>query len=797
MGHGSSIRAGETISTNKGTYVLGEIMTVMVHGDNSTWYNLRVDGHWLDTIQTNATGYYEGNYSISGSNHLGVGTHEIQLESGGHTLARKQVEVREGLTLWVSEYTHSTVYLGGETMWVRLYGENNKTYFLNVTNMTGHISYPHSGGHFSVTTNNTGVAVFNITLNIGDDDYDLNLYNGSTFIQHRYFEVRSVSVAASLDKGNYGVYLMSEHLHAYVSIFWMKSHTLLNNANYKWWIVDAANSSMSFGPYASNKPEFDTQPLTFYTMGNNPNIHMMPNREYVLKVEYDNTNSTGKHYDVAYVHFYTGTLSASISMSAMDGSLSPGKRALISLYTFARYGTTATTSALGNVKVDYINITITKHWQTLWSQNYTNYGYTDTSGKSVMIWNIPNVETGSEINIKAGVTINNEHYTVSDVEWIYSEVKLSISTDRDFYLAGETMNINMRAYSPTSVSLLGYDVWIYNSDRLFYYATTTSDNLQYQVPTNYSGNLDVQVVAYFSNGETRQASENVMVYYGYIYLSASQDYYFKAGDNIIIYSEFRSQVMHPSTLLYKVMDDSGNIVMEMNASLTRFTFTVPNDQSEQYTIMVEAIDGNYYASNTLVIQKFEGYFLSTNILTKSKYQSMVYEPGQTIKISYNITKYGNFEPHVIVLHWDIFNTNYHWEKVITENEFSGVISLSLPKELKGGYVIEVWVTDSEDTPSTWNLLTVNVEQGSWSMQDIAGMPMLSFINLILVIVAIIIGIVALMMLRGRGEKPALIPTKRSKKKGAPKPYSPEGEETTEEPEEEKVVNEEEEDLGEI
>ncbi len=799
MAHGSSVRAGETITTDKSVYVVGEIMNVVVHGENTTDYDILIDGHWIDTIQTNATGYYSGNYSVDSYNNLNPGVHKIQLElsySSG-VIASTQVVVRKGLTLWNSEYTHTNVYLSGEKMWVKLEGENNKTYFLNVTNMTGHVAYPSNGGYISVTTNNTGIAVFNITLNIGDDDYVLNLYNGSKFIQDRYFEVRSVSVSVSLDKGSYGVYLMSEKLHVYVSVYWMKTHTLLSGAHYKWWIVDASNSSMSFGPYPADKPEFTTEQLTFYTMGNNPNIHIMPNREYLLKVEYDNTNNTGRHYDVSYVHFYTGHLWASVGVNAIDGSLSPGKRAMITLNTFARYGTSMTTSALGNVKVDYINITITKHWQILWTQNYTNYGYTDIGGSLHMIWNIPNVETGSEISIKAGVSINNEHYIASDEEWIYPYVKLSISTDKDFYLAGETMNVNLKSYSPAGVELLGYDVWIYNSDHLFYYTTTTNNNVQYTIPTNYSGSLSIKVLAHFSNGDEMGASKNVGVYYGYIYLSASQDYYFKAGDQIVIYSEFRSQVMHPTTLLYKIMDDKGNIVMEMNASLNQFTFTVPNAQSTYYTIMVEAIDGNYYASNTLTISKFEGYFLSTHIVTKSKYQSMVYEPGQTIKIAYSITKYGDFDPHVIVLHWGIFNTNYHWEKVITENEFNGEISLTIPKDLKGGYVIDVWVTDSENTDSTWNLMTIDVEQGSWSMQDVAGMPMLSFINLILVIVAIVIGVLALLMLRKRGEPAAIIPAKTTKKKGAPKPYSPEGEEETKEQPEANASEEEEEELGKI
>ena len=788
----TGVQAGETISTNKTIYVLGEEITIYVHAENYTYYDILVDGHWIDTVETNATGNYTGNY-LSGESNLGMGKHIIQLARNNHILAHTQIDIREGLQLWPSTYTHSSTYINGEKLWVKLTGEDNKSYLVNLTTPGGHVVYPGSGTGITVHTNNTGIAVFNITLNIGDGSYLLNLYNGTTFIQSKSLNIRSVEIVASIDKGADGVYLLSEKIHVHVSIYWIKNHTLINGAQYKYWIVDAYNSSLTFGPYVSTTDEFTTYTLSAYSTGNGEKMSI--NSKYNLKIEYQKGTGSSEHMDVVYVPFYTGRLSAVMNIDPIDGSISPGNRVKLSIYTYASYQNGIKNSALGNVKIDYINITITKYWRVQWTDNYTNYGVTDISGHASMLWNVPNVNVGSKITILAGVSMGGSHYIVKQERWVESHVSVYVKLDKSFYLSGGKMGIEITTNSPANVKAQGYDVWVYSlngfdtPDIVLYYGSTTQTYVTYTLPTNYAGKIMIKVSAQFSSGATVSATATTAVYYGYIYLSASQNTFMKPGERITIYSEFRSNVMHPSNLRYKIMDEHGSIIREINASMNQFVFTIPADNSEYYTIMAEAVDGSYYASNTLTINRFTGYFLNANILTKSRYQNMVYEPGQTVKIAYSVEKYGDFQPHLIVLHWAIVNTNYQWEKILTGNELNGTISITIPNDLYGGHIITIWVSDSEGTPSTENYLTVNIEKGSWAMQSIAGMPMLSFIDLILAVVAIVIGIFLLMiMLKKRGSsgeqgdesdkkiekirKPAF-PSMHKKKKGAPKPYSPE------------------------
>ncbi len=795
MAQSMGMGANESISTNKAVYVLGETMTLRIHGLNSTWYEIHVDnGHYaIAYVQTDKEGNNVTKIKVSYANHLGPGTHSIQLVRYGteDVLAETEIEVREGLSLWPSEYTNTPgVYLGGETMWVKLHGENNKVYEINITDNNGRGVYPRNKTAISIKTDGKGYAIFNITLNMGDGGYDINLCENNTIIQNTNFLVKSVGVEVSIDKGKNGVYLLSEKIQAYVSVYWLKTHTLIRNANYRWWIVDYDNHSLTFGPYMENSTQFTTYTLGSYENGHG--VHMVPNHEYILKVAYENTNSTGKYYCENAVKFYTGSLYATVDVQPIIGSLSSESSAKITVSAFA--ATSSLLSPLSNAKINFVNITIYNHWNTLWHKNYTNYGYTDKSGEAVLVQNIPKVEAGAKISVKAMVSYGNEKYMATYEDWISPFVTVSIHFDKDFYLSGDTANIQLKANAPNGVSVESYDVMIFTNNIVFYHKTTSNSQIDYKIPANYSGVVYLRVTAYFSGGYYKSAYGYFNVYYGYIYMSASKYYYLNPGDKITVYTKFVSNVMNPKSLTYRVIDDSGNVVYSKSESAGEFTFTVPQGHSSKYKVMAEATDGRHVVSNSIDISQFKGYVISTKILTPSKYENSVYEPGDTIEIAYNITKFGEFTPHTLVLHWVILNTNYRWEKSITPKEFSGKISLKIPSELRGGYIIAVYVTDAEGSANIEGFLTINVESGSWSMKSVAGMPTLSLINLILVIVAIVLGVFAL--LRGTNMKIERKPKlPKRQKKSAPKPYNPEGnEEETEEVTEENPTSEFDEEL---
>ncbi len=773
----AGVRANEKIWTDKPVYVMGENIIVYIHGDANTTYYIFIDGsngpwpHW--SITTNSTG--DGNKTFY-TNNFNVGTHTIDMRDS-HTsntvLASTKIEIRQGLAFWPSEYTHTTnKYLSGETLWVKLTGENSKEYLINITDNKGNVVYPTTGNNMSVTTDSSGVVVFNVSLNMGDGNYYMNLYNGSNYIQREYFEVTSVDITVKIDKG---VYLLSEKMHVFVTIYWMKTHSVLKGASYNWWFINASDPNENYGSYPEDKNEFYTQPLNKYENATGKKIGV--NQEYILRVEYNETNSTGKHYARVDVYFYTGHLYASISNNPLDGSLSPGKRVKTDLRTSVRCDPYWEYSSIGNVNVEYLNITATNHWKLLWFHNYTNLGKTDVAGHMDIIWRIPSLEIGTKIDINTQVSIENEKYKAQGTFYIESGASSSLQLDKDMYLSGDTMDIKVITKTPSNVKAVNFEYGIYGGDKLLFYESTSSDEIKYTIPVNFSGELNVVETTYFSTGDVDTNNIYTDVYYGYLYLQSSQPYYKEAGDEIDIYTDFESNVMHPAQYIYKVIDDHGKIISETNTSSTTYAFTVPSVDSDYYKVMVEAIDGSYYTSNSIVIERFVGFEVYAHIVTESRYQNMIYEPGEKIKISYSIVKYGDFTPHNLLLHWAIVGTDYHWSKMISESELQGYINLKIPKDVRGHTTIEVWVEDSEYHPSTYDLLGVNVQYGSWAMQDILGMPMATFINLILVIIALVIGIVIVfILLKGRGGGFTV-----SKKKSAPKPF--EVEEKKEVPEE--------------
>ena len=803
--NGISLRAGESISTDKGIYVAGEDIVVYVQGENNTGYQLYVDGWFETTFITNSTGEAVLLFT-AGYGDFSVGKHILQLRLYGDLVATTEIEVRKGLTLWPSKYIGGYTYLNGENLWVKIEGENNKRYMINITNETGVKAYPKNESAILVTTNNSGVAVFNITLNIGDDDYYLNLYNGSKFIQAVSFSVRSVEIFATLDKGPGGVYLLSEKIHTYVSIYWIETHMPIKDTPYRWWIVDATNTSITFGPYASSQEEFDTEPLYFYTSPEGMGIQ--PNKQYYLKIEFEMNDINGRHYDEIEIPFYTGNLSGEISLSLLDKSLSPGNRVWINVHSYASYLYGYKKSPVENASVKYINITITDHRQVLWNKNYTDIPPTNVGGTTSMLWTVPSVAPGAEVEIRAGISYGDENYTLIKYVTISSDVHLYIYMDKTLYLSGDTMKVEMISDMPEGVSVLGYDIWIFtgsywNMGKLLYYTSTAKNTFIYNIPLNYSGNLMVLVMASYSDGsvDTRYAYVNVV--YGYLDLVPSKYIYFKAGDQITIYSRLHSNVINATTVTYKIYNEKEDLVMQTTVPFGNFTFIIPDGESDYYFVNAEVIDGTYYTSKEIVLYKYMGYALTTVLTTKSQYKNNLYEPGSEIIIAYNITKYGDIPYNSgLMLHWEIVGTLYYGEKAINDNTLTGNITITLPENLDGFYIIKVWVSwYTYDHMADWlyfesgifptvNYIPIQIEQGSWSMQDVSGMPIISFLNLVLVILAIAMGIAALVMLFRGGRK------EESKKKSAPKPFPVEEEGKEPEIQEENVKREQDEDTQE-
>ncbi|NPA75038.1 MAG: hypothetical protein GXO25_03020 [Euryarchaeota archaeon] len=812
--NGAGVGAGETITTNKQIYVLGEPVYIHVHGENYTYYELVVDGENFAGIYTNATGYANVVYS---SLDFGTGTHKLDLELNNKVTASTSIEIRTGLQLWPSVYTHTNTYYSEEKMWVKLTAAPNETYRINITNPNGSTTvYPVNNNTFSVHTDNSGIAIFNITLGMGDGSYRINLYNSTSYIQARYFSVESVEIVASVDKGRNGVYLLSEKMHVYVSVYWLKNHTLIQGAQYRYWIVNANNPSITFGPYISDKSDFYTYTLDSYSTQSGAKIH--PNEKYQLKIEYESGTGYGKHMATVEIPFYTGTLHGTVDLHPIDNSFSPGNRVGIEMNSYAVYANLKV-SPVPDVNINFINITITDFWSIQWTKNITDFGATDISGSAYLIWSIPTVPAGSKLTVTVGFSLGNIEYTAYAEEWISGNEELQLTTDKDTYISGETMTIHMYTEQPSNVNNDGYDVWVYTyngftNENLLYYTSATKNTVSYRIPLNFSGRLAIYAKAHFSTGAVAYAQALVHVTYGKIYLSASQYTYMHAGEEIEIYSEFSSNVMHPQYLHYIVKNDHNQIIEEKNASAGEFLFTVPNMDSTYYKIIAEATYHNYRVFNSITITEFEGYMISAHIVTKSKYQNLVYEPGQSIKISYSIEKIGDFQPHLMLLHWAILNTNYTGVQAISPDETQGSISIKLPTDLRGGCIIMVWVTDSDNHLSTTNYMAISIEKGTWSMENVAGMPLLSLINLILVIVAIIIGIVAILLfIKGRNggappeeeeehkeEEPEPAPQQKKsksffpgkKKKGPPKPFEP----PQEQPEEPTLPHEEDE-IGEI
>ena len=780
-------RATHSITTDSSIYVSQQAVHLHIIGYNNSSYNYYRIVWYNDTYSTyNSTGAFltndTGIYDVVIHIYLPQGeginalryTIEVQYSNSTAfpwwntvTDVSTNVTVRRGMLFEESKYTGvPNEYVPTDDLWINVYGENNAEYQIDITD-SSNMQY---AGPVSVQTDNKGYGVTHLVIpgSIDDGVYYVNLYLNGTLVQRKTITITSIVINAVMDKT---VYLRAENFAVYYSVSWIKTGENINDATIKWEIL-YSNYTRAAGPYWSDKSPIISRTLRDYDL---------PFGAYILKMECNYTYNNSLHHAEKYITFYIGTFSSRIYINTLDGETAPGDRISITVYSYASYNWY--TSPVKNATINYISIKNVVHWNETELDNYTNL-HTNLDGIRQLIWTIPTVEIGSEIKITVNISYNGEYTEYVRTFTVTSGSVLTIETDKDEYLAGDVMHITANVKHPDNVQITSYQFIIYSPGRrVLYYTVTSNPTVSYAIPNDIQGKIKIYASAHLSSGEVIYDIDYVPVYYGYIYITPSDWTYKQSGETISIYTTLTSNVMTHPTYTYTVFDDNGNIVMKTVSSMQTFNFTIPANPSDSYVIRVEAIQDEYYVSNSIQIMQFMGYDVQATVITKSKFQNMIYEPGQTIQIKYNITKYGDFDSHVVILHWAIFGTDYKWYRIINTNEFTGTINLTIPSDLKGNILIQIWVEDGNGVASTVSIIPIDVESGSWSMQDIAGMPMAAFLNLVLVIIALIIAIVALIMIfRGRsGTSGGTVIAPPKRKKTAPKPFEPQETETAPQP----------------
>jgi len=555
----------------------------------------------------------------------------------------------------------------------------------------------------------------------------------------------SIGIRTTMDSE---VYLISQEFKLYYTIYWKNNNTPILHTPVKWTIMDGFMSRVVAGPLWSNSSPIISEKFE--------DLDLTPGKYYV-KLECNYTLGNYTYTASESIAFYIGYLK--VDMSVVDitapNKFYPGDDIEISITSMAAYF--HTTSVLKNAFINYTTIWYTNdQGNATVLENFTDM-LTGPDGTKTFIWTIPELPEGTRINITTLVSYGYIKAYSNFSFPVNYEKYLDLKFNKDYYLSGDDLEV----VANTNADVVYYQFELYHHSTLLYYYAGPSNSISYYIPLNFEGDLSVRVRAFLADGSYLYEYTWLNVASAYLDLKASQSYYGEVGEQITVYADVISHIMKSPTYHYTVEDSKGNVVKSVSTSSSTFSFNIPSLESRYYVVSVKAVEGEYAAYNSLVLWREDKYVVNAFLLTKSRYEGNFYSPGENIKIGYNISKYGLFNSTPIILHWKILNTDVQGSLVLNESALQGNFTIKIPEEFQGSMVIVLWV-DSGAYSSDMSMVTLEVREPSWAMESYGGMPLGTFLAIVIGSLALILSIVAIIILL----------LGRRKKEEFPKPRAP-------------------------
>jgi len=239
-------------------------------------------------------------------------------------------------------------------------------------------------------------------------------------------------------------------------------------------------------------------------------------------------------------------------------------------------------------------------------------------------------------------------------------------------------------------------------------------------------------------------------------------------------------------MTYKIWDNelspiaNGVVTLDTDGKYV-FTLEIPKvNPSSSYTARVIADNGEGSVLDAeQMVNWFADYLVQVDITTGPASTTGSYAPGQTIWLSFVVTKMSSDLPDLPVVTALAVMTSLFGPTVAVGEEMSftgmkGEISITIPKEAPNGifYSINVIVTDPSGTLNAVqsHMVSVNDNEAGWA----ASWGGMSVADLLLTILMVVVIVMLLVMMMKRGGGAAVSPAE-------PKPAAPKAKEETYQP----------------
>ncbi len=387
-------------------------------------------------------------------------------------------------------------------------------------------------------------------------------------------------------------------------------------------------------------------------------------------------------------------------------------------------------SSVTQIPVAYVSI---KHNGSLW-KNITglwikNSGYVNYNFQIPVIW-----KSGDSVEIvaKIGNSTGDSSFTIQN----NYHLQIIINKKINDIISGDRINITVNY---TNVKNPYFHFYINSTYATLYHYFTANNHISFLIPENYSGVINIVCIVYNATTIIGEVNKLINVRYAFLDVQFNREY-FKAGENIGVYVDFRSNVIKSPAFVYQIYEKNGYnyyLSQEITTSSRFITIHVPSNPPNQYTVVVFAKSVLYSATASAMIYYQEPVFLTANIVTRSSYAIAVYTPGEKLLINYQVS--GNAGKGF--LYYGFGNGFYTNPKIIRINGSKiGYLSIIIPQTVRNGiYEIHMKIASTVGSREISIPVSVN-DNPPWSQYLIFTIPAADFLTLIMVAAMVVAGV---------------------------------------------------------
>lgn len=369
------------------------------------------------------------------------------------------------------------------------------------------------------------------------------------------------------------------------------------------------------------------------------------------------------------------------------------------------------------------------------------------------------IDDGTEFEVEAEVSIEvvTERETIEFTveEEAAGALEVNLKFDKNIYLSGETITATAEVQtSGTTTADVNYRFWIRDSwgGDLIYWTIQDTNELQWTVPDDFSGDLYFRVDAKNSEGFEDWDGDWVDVVFGHLLVDADTKEY-EAGDMITVSFELVSNVMTNPEFFYSV-EVLGLSIMSGDAGTESISFEVPSIPADQYTFVIIAVDEGYVVEGSDTSRLLAGFFMSF------EFDKEAYSPGDTMTITYEIKARGDSTlPGTFNIEYGLVN-GPEYSKQTTNAK--GTLKYKIPDGIDEGH--QFFTVSDSGTAGAGESIYIRSGLNPFEWAKLADMPLMEILLLILVIILFI-----LVLRPRRPPKPAAVPPAEPKPAPEPEP----------------------------